>query len=172
MISSLVVARFSIDRIHEAKNFRSLLYYLGLVTIENENGKPMLKIPNYTAKTMYWEYMENMLTDRHPELSFNPSLIREGLTALAFDDEYERFFDVFQQKFVSQLSAQDMKDFTEKHIKFMQAAEHPMAIILLYPRFGTRILSGLFRHLPATSRQPVSENADRLDLGIEIRQTG
>ena len=114
-----VIDRFSIYKIHEAKNFRSLLYYLGLVTIENENGLPMLKIPNYTAKTMYWEYLENILTDRHPEMSFNPSLIREGLTALAFDGEYKRFFDVFQQKFVSQLSAQDMKGFTEKHIKFM-----------------------------------------------------
>ena len=118
-VQEKVVARFSIDKIHETKNFRSLLYYLGLVTIENENSIPMLKIPNYSVKTMYWEYMENILTDRHPEMSFDPGLIREGLTSLAFDGEYERFFDVFQQKFVSQLSAQDMKGFTEKHIKFM-----------------------------------------------------
>ena len=114
-----VIARFSIDKIHEAKNFRSLLYYLGLVTIENDNGVPMLKIPNYTVKTMYWDYMENLIVDRNPEMSFNPSLLREGLTSLAFDGEYKPFFDIFQQKFVSQLSNQDMKGFTEKHIKFM-----------------------------------------------------
>ena len=75
-----VIDRFSIDKIHETKNFRSLLYYLGLVTIENDDGIPMLKIPNYTVKTMYWEYMKNIISDRDPDASFNTSLLREGLT--------------------------------------------------------------------------------------------
>jgi len=114
-----VINRFSIDKIHENKNFLSLLYYLGLVTIEKDNGIPILKIPNYTAKTMYWEYMENIIFDRRPEMSFDTSLLREGLTSLAFDGEYKPLFDIFQQNFVSQLSNQDLKGFSEKHIKFM-----------------------------------------------------
>jgi len=53
--------RFSVDRIHEQQNFLSLLYYLGLVTVDRDenSGMALLKIPNYTIKTMYWGYMEN-----------------------------------------------------------------------------------------------------------------
>ena len=45
---------------------------MGLVTIENEDGIPMLKIPNYTVKTMYWDYMENIILDCNPDVAFNP----------------------------------------------------------------------------------------------------
>ncbi|MCL2073676.1 MAG: ATP-binding protein [Marinilabiliaceae bacterium] len=114
-----VIDRFSIEKLHEPKNFLSLLYYMGLVTIEKEDDITLLKIPNYTIKTMYWEYMENIILERNPEMSYNPSLIREGLTSLAYDGEYEHFFENFQQKFVSQLSNQDLKNFTEKHIKLL-----------------------------------------------------
>ena len=91
---------------------------MGLVTISNENGILTLKIPNYTVKTMYWEYMENIILERNPEIYYNPN-IREGLTSLAYDGEYKPFFDIFQQNFLSQISTQDMKGFTEKHVKFM-----------------------------------------------------
>ncbi|MCL2074570.1 MAG: ATP-binding protein [Marinilabiliaceae bacterium] len=114
-----VIDRFSIEKLHEPQNFLSLLYYMGLVTIEKEDDIALLKIPNYTIKTMYWEYMENIILERNPEMSYNPSLIREGLTSLAYDGEYQHFFENFQQKFVSQLSNQDLKNFTEKHIKLL-----------------------------------------------------
>jgi len=55
-VQSKVIDRFSIDKIHESENFLSLLYYLGLVTIENEDNIPMLKIPNYTIKCWIEEY--------------------------------------------------------------------------------------------------------------------
>ena len=64
-IKSEVVARFSIDKIHEPKNFLSLLYYMGLVTIDKDEktGEALLKIPNYSIKTILWEYMENIIKE-------------------------------------------------------------------------------------------------------------
>ena len=42
-------------------NFLSLLFYKGLFTIDNSNLLlPKLKIPNYSVKTMFWEYFEKI----------------------------------------------------------------------------------------------------------------
>ena len=57
-ISVTLMSRFSIEMIHDENNFFSLLFYMGLVTIDNtDKRRAALKIPNYAIKTMYWEYM-------------------------------------------------------------------------------------------------------------------
>ena len=69
-VSEQIVPRFSIDKIHEQRNFLSLLYYLGLVTIDRDDntGEALLRIPNYMIKTMYWEYMENLIMERSSKI--------------------------------------------------------------------------------------------------------
>jgi hypothetical protein len=118
-IQAEVIDRFSIDKIHESKNFLSLLYYMGLVTIENEDGISMLKIPNYIMKTMYWEYMENMIMERNPDMYFDPNIIYEGLVTMAYKGDYKPFFESFHQNFVSQISNRDLENFSEKNVKFL-----------------------------------------------------
>ena len=118
-IPAEISSRFSIDKIHETKNFLSLLYYMGLLTIENERGIPMLKIPNYSIKTIYWEFMENIITERNPEMMYDPSVIFEGLIKMAFDNNYEPFFETFHKNFVSQISNRDLENFSEKNVKFL-----------------------------------------------------
>jgi len=120
-ISEKVIARFSIDKIHEPKNFLSLLYYMGLVTIDKDEktGAPLLKIPNYSVKTMYWEYMENIIIERNPKMLYKPSIVLEGLIAMAFDGNYEPFFEKFHKNFVSQISNRDLRNFSEKNVKFL-----------------------------------------------------
>jgi len=120
-ISSQVTSRFSINKIHESKNFLSLLYYMGLVTLDRneKTGRPMLKIPNYSIKTMYWEFMENMIMERNPKMLFDPGIISESLEKMAFDGEYESFFENFQKNFVSQISNIDLEHFSEKNVKFL-----------------------------------------------------
>jgi hypothetical protein len=113
-----VTDRFSIEKIHEAKNFLSLLYYMGLVTVDKENtGKPIIKIPNYTIKTMYWEFLENIILERNPKVLYLPHIIFEGLLAMAFEGNYKLFFENFMKNFVSQLSNRDLDHFSEKNIK-------------------------------------------------------
>ena len=114
-----VIKRFSIDKIHEPNNFLSLLYYMGLVTIDKEpgNGNPLLRIPNYSIKTMYWEYLENMIMERNQGIPFNTSIIYSSLSTMAFDNDYQPFFEKFQKDFVSQLSNRDLEHFSEKDVK-------------------------------------------------------
>jgi hypothetical protein len=120
-IPAKAVARFSIEKLHEPENFRSLLYYMGLVTIgkDEKSGAPLLKIPNYSVKTMYWEYMENIVKERNPEMILSPGAIYEGLLSMAFDGNYQPFFDSFQQNFVSRISNRDLENFSEKNVKFL-----------------------------------------------------
>jgi hypothetical protein len=118
-IPSEVIPRFSIETIREQKNFLSLLYYMGLVTIDLERGRPMLKIPNYSIKTMYWEYMEKMIMERNPAMMYDTSEIFEGLISMSFDGNYKPFFETFHKKFVSQISDNDLQNFSEKNVKFL-----------------------------------------------------
>jgi hypothetical protein len=114
-----VTDRFSIEKIHEAKNFLSLLYYMGLVTVDKDEKykTPIIKIPNYTIKTMYWEFMENIILERNPKVLYLPHIIFEGLLAMAFENNYKLFFENFMKNFVSQLSNRDLDHFSEKNIK-------------------------------------------------------
>jgi hypothetical protein len=120
-IKSEVAARFSIDKIHEPKNFISLLYYMGLITLDKNQttGRPILKIPNYSVKTIYWEYLENIILERNPKMLYDPDIIVDGLETMAFDGEYKSFFDCFQKNFLANISNRDLENFSEKNIKFL-----------------------------------------------------
>jgi hypothetical protein len=116
-----VISRFSIDKIHESQNFLSLLYYMGLVTLSKaeNSSEALLVIPNYSIKTMYWEYMKNIISERNPEMLFRPSVIYEGLTSMAFNGDYQPFFEKFHKNIVSQISNRDLENFSEKNVKFL-----------------------------------------------------
>jgi hypothetical protein len=120
-IFSEIIDRFSIDKIHEPKNFYSLLYYMGLVTIdlEEKGGLTLLKIPNYSVKTIFWEYMENIITEQNPQMIYNPDYVIMGLKSMAFYGDYQPFFDIFVNKFVSNFSNIDLEHFSEKNIKLL-----------------------------------------------------
>jgi hypothetical protein len=57
-IESDILEKFSIDRMNDDSYFVSQLFYMGLLTIK-ERGYPelLLCIPNYSIRTLYWEYL-------------------------------------------------------------------------------------------------------------------
>ena len=120
-IKSEVINRFSIDKIHDSQNFLSLLYYLGLVTIDKDkkSNTPLLTIPNYSIRIIYWEYMENIILERNPQMIYDPSIVLESMITMAFDGDYEPFFESFQRNFLSYLSNIDLENLSEKNIKFL-----------------------------------------------------
>jgi hypothetical protein len=63
--------------------------------------------------------MENMIMERNPKMLFDPSIISESLEKMAFDGEYESFFENFKKNFVSQISNIDLENFSEKNVKFL-----------------------------------------------------
>jgi hypothetical protein len=119
-IQANIIDRFSIESIHEEQNFYSLLYYMGLVTIDNSAAPDInLKIPNYSVKSMYWEYIEGMLTDVLEGLSLDNSKYTLPVRLLANQDDYKPFFEYFSKNIVNYLSNRDLLDTVEKDIKFL-----------------------------------------------------
>jgi hypothetical protein len=119
-VSEEVMKQFSIAKIHEDKNFFSLLFYMGLVTIDNKNPQKIgLKIPNYSVKTMYWEFIESMLTEELEGLSLDGSKYRDSIYSLAYENDYKPFFEYFSKYIMKYLSNRDLQNTVEKDIKFL-----------------------------------------------------
>ena len=118
-IPSKVISRFSVERIHDLENFLSLLYYMGLLTIEKdtESNSPLLRVPNYSIKTMYWEYIRHILKNQIPELSHNEINYYASLKDFAIHEKPEAFIKFIHQYYVSRFSNRDFQRFDEKYIK-------------------------------------------------------
>ena len=115
-----VIKQFSIEKIHEDKNFFSLLYYMGLITIDNsDNTSQRLTIPNYSVKTIFWDFIENMLTEEIEGLSLDNSQYEDPVNSLAYKNSYELFFEYFSKNIVKYLSNRDLQETVEKDIKFL-----------------------------------------------------
>jgi hypothetical protein len=115
-----IIKQFSIQKIHEEKNFFSLLYYMGLVTIDNSSPVNIgLKIPNYSIKTMYWEFIEDILTEELTGLSLDSSKYQNSIYRLAYENDYKPFFEYFSKYIVHYLSNRDLLGTVEKDMKFL-----------------------------------------------------
>jgi hypothetical protein len=111
-IESTITNQFSIEKIHDEDNFISLLFYMGLVTIDNSNPNiPQLKIPNYSIKTMFWEYIKDIMREENEGLSYNSIHLRESLTKIAFGNDPKPFIDFISKYIVNYLSNRDLIDF-------------------------------------------------------------
>jgi hypothetical protein len=66
-ITTHILEKFSIDSLTEDDYFVSLLFYMGLLTIKKPYfAGVFLGIPNYSIKTLYWEYISR-LTQNYPD---------------------------------------------------------------------------------------------------------
>jgi hypothetical protein len=119
-IQGEVVKQFSIELIHEENNFFSLLFYLGLVTIDNANPlRTGLKIPNYSVQTIYWKFIERMLAEELDGLSLDSYRYQDPVYRLAYEDDCQPFFKYFSERIISYLSNRDLQGTVEKDIKFL-----------------------------------------------------
>ena len=76
--SSKIVKGFPLEKLKDPENFKSLLFYLGLLAIKGpEKDKLCLQIPNETVKRLYYDYIEeayretgifNLDLDRYADL--------------------------------------------------------------------------------------------------------
>jgi hypothetical protein len=63
-VTTQIVSEFSFERMYDEKYFASLLFYMGLLTIQGaEEGETLLGIPNYVIKIIFWEYLGRILQE-------------------------------------------------------------------------------------------------------------
>jgi hypothetical protein len=115
-----LVPKFSIDKIHDRNYFLSMLYFFGLLTVgKDSEGSSVMKIPNYSVKTMYWDYIQNLIKDRNPDVYFDSTAIINALDALRTKNDIEPFMKFICDNILNKLSNRDFQNFDEKHLKMV-----------------------------------------------------
>jgi hypothetical protein len=119
-VQAELIDQFSIEEIHENDNFFSLLFYMGLITIDNFNSQKFcLKIPNYSIKTIFWEFIRRILTEGVEGLALDSSKYLDSIYKLAYKNDYKPFFEYFSNYIVKYISNRDFQGTEEKDMKFL-----------------------------------------------------
>lgn len=116
-IITKIVSKFSFDRIFEQEYFISLLFYMGLLTINGTKyGLLQLGIPNYVIKTIYWEYIEKKLREDY-KINYDLVELQKVVWQMAYDGKLEPFLKFITENVLNILSNRDMIKFNEKYLK-------------------------------------------------------
>lgn len=115
--STMLVDRFNIHTMYSVKeNFKSLLFYLGMLTIKGQGiSGTILRVPNYVIKTIYWEqYFQRM------NLEYNLQIkdVRDAITEMRAYGNIEPLARIIGE-ILEDLSNRDLMQMDEKHIKMM-----------------------------------------------------
>jgi len=114
-----IVEKFSLDKLNSDEYFVSLLFYLGMLTNGGmQRGQAWLKIPNYSIKTLYWEYAVSYVQD-FEEKRISTLDLSKVIVKMAYDGDIKPYLDFFTENFLKRLSNRDLMNFDEKYIKVM-----------------------------------------------------
>ncbi|UZQ83656.1 AAA family ATPase [Thermoanaerobacter sp. RKWS2] len=112
-----IVTKFSFDRMYDEEYFISLLFYMGLLTIERqEKTRLFLKIPNYVIKTIMWEYIETNLKKEY-KINLDLNELRKTIEEMAYEGRIKPYIEYISQNVLKVLSNRDIINFDEKYIK-------------------------------------------------------
>jgi hypothetical protein len=122
-IISDIQPKFSIDQLSDDNYFISLLFYMGLITIKEAYMLQLkLVVPNYTIKTLYWEYLATQVMETSPEMTIRMQPLNESIYALALEGDVHRFVGYVSEHAFSKLSDYDLQRFDEKYIQILLLA--------------------------------------------------
>lgn len=115
--STMLVDRFNIHTMYSVKeNFKSLLFYLGMLTIKEQGPLgTVLRIPNYVIKTIYWEqYFQNI----NQQYNIKIQDIRIAVNEMRMCGNIEPLIELLKV-ILEDLSNRDLIKMDEKNIKMM-----------------------------------------------------
>jgi len=118
-IHSYIEKRFPVAKLTHTRNFVSLLYYLGLLTIRgiDDEDTPVLTIPNEMIKRLYFDY----IADTYEEtdiLSLNSDKYKELIRGMAYKGNWEDLIRFIAGCMESSLSLRDLMTGEKAHQVF------------------------------------------------------
>ena len=114
-----IIEKFSLEELQNDSYFISLLFYLGMLTNGGViEGRLYLKIPNYSIKTLYWNYAVSHVQDLE-NTAVSVRKLSEVISRMAFRGDIRSYLDFFTEDFLKRLSNRDLINFDEKYIKVM-----------------------------------------------------
>ena len=107
MITSDIAESFPVDEIIRQKNFISLLYYFGLLSIAGNNeGSYLLKIPNLTIQKLMYEYIRSGFEDVDM-FKIDIWLLSKYIRNMAFRGDWKPFFQFLAEQIDKQTAIRD-----------------------------------------------------------------
>ncbi|BBE31244.1 hypothetical protein OSSY52_13850 [Tepiditoga spiralis] len=108
---------FNLERKMEIDDVKTLLFYLGFLTIESKGFVMNLKIPNYSIKKIYSEYFLEMIKTRAKNY-IDTGKIKIAIRKLLVDGNINSLANEIEDV-LKKLSDRDFQSFSEKHIKML-----------------------------------------------------
>jgi hypothetical protein len=106
--SSKIEKGFPLEKLVDENNFKSLLFYLGLLTIKGqEKNKLRLEIPNETARRLYYNYIEEAYNETGI-FSLDMSEYSDLMTDMAYDGKWEPLFEYLTGRMNKSMSLRDL----------------------------------------------------------------
>lgn len=117
-ITAVITAQFSLEKDFDEDDFKSLLFYLGLLTIEREDlGDVVLKVPNNVIKELYFDFFGKKIAEEI-DYELKTSQIRGAMKHLAKEGDNTKLIDIVERT-LSKLSKRDYIQFNEKYVKLI-----------------------------------------------------
>ena len=117
-IKAPLVELFEIDWRFDRKDFISLLYYTGVLTITGTDwAYAIFKMPNYVIEQLYYQYFYQIILERS-QLIINPTNLNELMKSLATGNDMQPLVD-YTQLILTELSNRDKMKFDERYIKLI-----------------------------------------------------
>ena len=120
-IAARLQSSFPLDRAYEGSYFVSLLYYMGLLTLQENDGWFRLGIPNYAIRTLYWETIARLLQDLH-HLDLPTTRVDAAIETMARLGDIEPFLALAFTRVLRKLSNRDLIRLDEKTMKVLLLA--------------------------------------------------
>ncbi len=117
-IIAQITRQFSMEKDFTTDDFKSLLFYLGLLTIDKRIlSFTKLKVPNYAIKGLYFGYFEKKIREAI-NYEIDTVEISSAVSQIALDGKNDKFISVIENT-LHKLSNRDYINFDEKYIKLI-----------------------------------------------------
>jgi hypothetical protein len=118
-VHSFIETGFSIAELIDPKNFISLLYYFGLLTIReiDDENTPVLTIPNEMVKRLYYDYISESYRDTGI-LSLDMLKYSELVNGMAYRGNWQELVEYIAGRMEASLSLRDLMSGEKAHQVF------------------------------------------------------
>ena len=119
-VYSELTEQFTFEKHFDKKDFMSLIYYNGLITIKGAKyAKINFRIPNYVIKRLYFDYFRQILMEK-AQINGDVLGYHEALMELIEFNNLQPLIKVVNE-LSKRLSGRDAIKFSEKHLKMLFA---------------------------------------------------